>query len=391
MIFFACLDVLCLRETVFWITGMMNYLLPAVMFLLGYYLFQLVRAEKIAPWKQVAYCIVAFLTACSVEQYALMFVGIMTLHHGWDLVRKKRIPVIQWASYGLSLIGLACLILAPGNFDRVDEQQIPSFVSNVWSLLYQDTMHDVALPFTLMLSVISMFVPCKHKVLTQISTGITLLLMLSLCTPLANKALFLAVLMLLWIAQMLLLFVCSTGKSRISLLFLMVIGLGSQIMLLISAIWGFRCMFSLYMVYMLLIGILLQKLEKNTRLVVLCVGILAAFHPALALVFFVLCGLRYAWKKHAVSQNVCKTIIRGCTAAALIVLCLGYGSNVPVYKENLASINEKQETVVIRQLPHEEYAWYWVPFGDFHTDYCKQYYGLDASTELVFELLEEAE
>lgn len=391
MVFFACLDVLCLRETVFWITGMMNYLLPAVMFLLGYYLFQLARAGEMPTWKMVAYCAVAFLTACSVEQYALMFVGIMTLHHGWDLVRKKRIPMIQWISYGLSLLGLACLILAPGNFDRVEEQQMPSLVVNLWSLLHQDTMHDVALPFTLMLSAICTLLPYKNRRIARISVVITLVLMVFLCTPLTNKAVVLAALMLLWVVQMLMLFAYAAGKDRTSLVFLSVIGIGSQIMLLISAIWGFRCMLSLYMVYMLLIGILLQQLEREKRLVILCMGLLASIHPALALVFWVACGVWQKWKKRPVSGVVCKTLLRVCTAATLIVLCLGYGSNVPTHQENLASINEKKETVVIHQLPREEYSWYWVPFNEFHVDYCKQYYDLDASTEFVFELLEETE
>jgi hypothetical protein len=188
---------------------------------------------------------------------------------------------------------------------------------------------------------------------------------------------------------MLMLFLCPACKERTSLVFLAVVGLGSQIMLLISAIWGFRCMFSLYMVYMLLIGILLQQLEKSKRLMILCVGLLASFHPGLALAFGVICGICQKWEKQLFSQTVCNAVIRVCTAAALIVLCLGYGSNVQTYKANLASINKKQETVIIQQLPHEKYSWYWVPFGDFHTDYCKQYYELEETTALVFELTED--
>lgn len=394
MVFFACLDVLCLRETVFWITGMMNYLLPAVMFLLGYYLFQLARAGKMPTWKRVVYCAVAFLTACSVEQYALMFVGIMTLHHGWDLVRKKRIPMIQWLSYGLSLLGLACLILAPGNFVRVDFQGTikPTLVDNSWTLVYQNTFNQVAFPYLFMLALALYFLLHNQRGMKILSATTVVMMLVCLTIPLLNKAIILVALLASFIFQAIYFCVCRCEREkRFGIFALSFVGIGSQVMLLISAIWGFRCMLSLYMVYMLLIGILLQQLEREKRLVILCVGLLASIHPALALVFWVACGVCQKWKQRPVSGALCKTLLRVCTAAALIVLCLGYGSNVPTYQENLAAINEKKETVVIHQLPREEYSWYWVPFNEFHVDYFKQYYELDASTELVFELLEETE
>ena len=46
MVLFACLDVLCLRETVFWNTGMMNYLFPATIFLLGLLMFQQAHLQE---------------------------------------------------------------------------------------------------------------------------------------------------------------------------------------------------------------------------------------------------------------------------------------------------------------------------------------------------------
>jgi hypothetical protein len=122
MVLFCCLDVLCLRETVFWITGMMNYLFPAVMFLWAYLMFQKSRAGEIHGKSRIGYYLLCILTAFSVEQYALMFVGMLTLHYGFDLIKKRRISGSDWLAYVLSLVSLAALILAPGNFVRVDTQ-----------------------------------------------------------------------------------------------------------------------------------------------------------------------------------------------------------------------------------------------------------------------------
>ena len=90
--------------------------------LLGYLLFLKSRNGELGRWGRVLCYVVCLLVSSSVEQFALMFVGMMTLHHGWDLIQKKHIPACAWFSYALSLLGLAALLLAPGNFARVDEQ-----------------------------------------------------------------------------------------------------------------------------------------------------------------------------------------------------------------------------------------------------------------------------
>lgn len=156
MVLFACMSVMCLRETVFWITGMMNYLFPAMVFLLATWMFQMMRQKtehsRISP---VVYWAVCFFAGSSVEQYALMFVGVMTLMLACDLFQKRKIDHALLVGYVISLLGLALLILAPGNFVRVDAQNkiLPPFIDNLWTAVYQNTMSPVAFPYLLMLSV----------------------------------------------------------------------------------------------------------------------------------------------------------------------------------------------------------------------------------------------
>lgn len=392
MVLFACLDVLCLRETVFWITGMMNYLFPAVVFLLAYYLFQKARQGEIHGWRLAVYYAVCFLSASSVEQFALMFVGMITLHHGYDILNnKKNIPWWQWISYAVSLVGLAFLLFAPGNFQRVGEQQMPSLLSNTWTLVYQNSMDAVAFPFLMMFSAISTFSAVKKQSLPQklFFCGAPILILVVRSIPMAERAIILIAILLVWLIQ----FSGAIGElkriQRPHVWFLCFVGLGSQIMLLISAIWGFRCMFSMYMVYIMLIALLLSQMEKKDCLIILGTGITAALHPLLTLILWSMLLVGYFWNRKQPSLEILSIAVRTCTTVSLLIMCLGYGLNYTTYQDNIKSTKEALDVITIKTLPYEKYSWYWTPFNEFHENYYRIYYGLE-DQEIIYDLPEGA-
>ena len=384
MVLFACLDVMWLRETVFWITGMMNYLFPAVVFLLGYLIFLKARAGELHGFGKGVYYIVCILAASSVEQFALMFVGMMTLHLGYDLIKKRTVPVWEWIGFGISVLALSLLILAPGNFNRVEEQNMPSFVSNVWSLLLQDTMSPVALPYLAMLSMIAAFEGSQTSGFGKIyHCAVFGGILLIAASPFAEKAVVLVLPIVFWGIQMVLLM--KKGNMPIAAVFLCVVGIGSQVMLLISAVWGFRCMFSLYMVYMLLIGCLLYHAEEAQKRTVLAVGILTAIHPAAALVYIGIV-LFMRWKgRESLLQKVSALLIYCGTVFSLLVLCIGYGRNASVHHLNLADTKAPNvHSIEIRELPNDVYSWYFVPIGEFHENYYRILHDIPQDTEIIY-------
>lgn len=288
MVLFCCLDILCLRETVFWITGMMNYLLPAVMFLWAYLMFQKSRAGELSGSSLVGYFLLCLLTASCVEQYALMFVGMMTLHYCWDLLQKRQILKRDWLAYGLSLLGLAALILAPGNYERTAEQNavLPPLIDNAWTLVYQDILSPAALPYVIMLSLALQLNSQANKWHMLRWIVLAVLLVGTSVASVVDKAIFsvalIAMLGALLASQL-------YGNKKVvtpTICFLTFVGIGSQAMLLISAIWGYRCMLSLYLVYMLIIGCFLYRAESKQRNFVLATGVLVSFHPIAAMIFW---------------------------------------------------------------------------------------------------------
>lgn len=392
MVLFCCLDVLCLRETVFWITGMMNYLLPAVLFLWAYLIFQKSRARELRGICRIGYYPLCVLTASSVEQYALMFVGMMTLHHGFDLIRKRRISGSDWLAHVLSLLGLVVLLLAPGNFVRVNTQETerPALFVNAWTLLFQDTLSPVALPFVVMLSLAVLLLYSSTSKRTALQWGIYIVFLVGIVAfSLVDKAVFgvalLAVLGCSLAYQM------YHGKIKFAfpVWFLLFVGIGSQIMLLISAVWGYRCMLSLYLVYMIVLGCLLYRAETKNRLFVLASGILTSFHPVATLMFwaavFLLCRKQTVVKKLA-------TVITCCgLAAAMLIILIGYGRNVETHKMNLQSTAaQENQRIAIRELPDDTYSWYFVPISEFHEEYYRILHDISEDVVISYQTISES-
>lgn len=382
MVLFACLDIFCLRETTYWITGMMNYLFPAVIFLLAYYCFQFSRTGKGRGLFLVLYYPICFFASSSVEQFALMFVGMMTLHHGFDLSWKKKIPLYEWFAYAISILGLAFLLLAPGNFVRVNGQVMPSFISNLWTLVYQNTVDSVALPYLMSISALSF---CKSS--SCLSKASALFYKLApvgilavLCSPAATKAIVLLALLVIWLLHILPALKILYRQYNPPAFFLVFVGIGSQIMLLVSAVWGYRCMFSMYMVYMLIILMLLYDENESNQWFVLSIGIATAIHPALALCLWLTALI---FRSNSFKASFVPATVYICTIASLLTTLYGYKSNVPAYRKNISATQAQKDVIVLESLPNSDYSWYQIPLSKFHEKWYKIYYRVEES-EIVY-------
>ncbi len=391
MVLFACLDVLCLRETAFWITGMMNYLFPAVIFLAAFLFFLHLRSDhNVSTIKKMIYCVACLFAGSSVEQFALMFVGMMTLILGSDLLNSRRVSKVLRVGYLCSLVGLSTLLLAPGNFVRVNTQSelMPGFIDNLWTLIYQDTMSPVAFPYLLMLSMCAntyIFQNCRAKWIRACSILIPISMVAIRCISIIEKAVLITGLLIVFCIQMIYMFIKQDLSGKQMTFFLAFVGIGSQIMLLISFIWGFRCMFSIYMVYMLLILYCLTKLNEAQRRFILCSGIVASLSPLAVVVLW--CLLLLMKNRERAMRTMLNVITYSSVVAAMTILLLGYTSNVSTHVENIARTKQVSECGELRlqELPDDVYSWYSLPMGEFHENYYKVYHGIPDSVVINYE------
>ena len=381
---FSSLNILMTRESIYWITGSMNYLFPACLFLLSYYLFLDIKDGN-KKYLNV-FPIITFLTGASVEQFGLMLIGILTIEYLYRIIKKDKIDKIEVIAYITGIIGLLTVVLGPGNYVRVDvaAKEKQSLLVGIMDLIYNNFNSKVANIYILIISIyiyiyIKNLYPNfkKNKYLSLFN------ILINLISIIFSKAVIL--LCSLIIFSYLILFICYVYlkyNKNISLILLLISGVGSQIMLLISVIWGFRISFSMYIVWFILILYLASYFYglalKIAILVCLCniniiLGILGCL-IAIILKYF--------------NKSINSNVIYG---LALILIMFNLGSNVHGYyknfiiqEQNIERLKSKQSEISLKKLDNDIYGWTFAPLSEFHENYMKQYYGLSDETKIIY-------
>lgn len=392
-VFFACLDMLSLRETVFWISGMTNYLLPAISFLLCALLFQYALAGRIKGWQWAPYCLACLWAGSSVEQYALMSVGFMTILLAVDLFKKKKHAFQIYIGYALAAAGLLILLASPANYSRANQfDYIANFGNNMVTLFRQNTFMQVPFPFILMLSLCGVAVDykdgkLKNKLGLLISAAVPLGFTLISALPVFNRRKLWIAATAVYVVQMFRLFVLRRYRCKPVLLTLAFIGFGSQIMLLVSPIWGWRCMLSMFIVHMLLIACCLFELDKKTQLFILCSGLTVSFHPLLTAAYWGVMLIFYIIKKEKAGGCVSQITLRAVVAAAMLTLLFGYAANAPTLRGNLErTLNHDGNTIILKD-PPTGYSWYM--FNYWQEKHFRILYNIPDDVEIVLEQVTE--
>lgn len=106
-------------ETVLWTSGMTVYLIPTLLMILYIYLF---TGKRNRPWYYgIIMIIVGFLTGWSVENVAPATFCAMTFYEFLAYKKTKKFEVSNILGLLAILLGGALLILAPGNFVRLND------------------------------------------------------------------------------------------------------------------------------------------------------------------------------------------------------------------------------------------------------------------------------
>lgn len=267
----SMIDIQMTRETTYWITGAMNYLVPALFLMAGMSATLQLR-KKDLPGKEATLCGVLCLLSClTVEQYGLMSIGWMILIWGHDLILSKKINKRNTLILLISLITLSTIILAPGNYVRIDdaaEKGIP-LITKFIDLIYYDYYSKASSTFLFVLAVLCLirFFRSKKKPFLILSALNALIILVCFVYNYINAPFIIVILSIMLSLITLTPTLISVFKQvgLISLLSLVVISFGSQMMLLVSQLWGFRTSMCLVLVYIVLILALLRDTINADR------------------------------------------------------------------------------------------------------------------------------
>ena len=122
---FCLTDVMILRQSFYWATGMMNYIFPATLMIWFYYLFRKDFEGFRGSWLLV---IPAFIAAATTEQASAAVVLVTLCFIVSSFVVKKRMPrPAYFGAFLASVVGFCTLYLSPGNSERTS--YYPEFYS----------------------------------------------------------------------------------------------------------------------------------------------------------------------------------------------------------------------------------------------------------------------
>ena len=390
----SVISVLMTCEVFYWITGAMNYLVPALLLLASMSAVIKMRSGNILKRQAFAYSVICVLSCLTMEQYGLMAIGWMLLIWGWDLIKTRTCNKVRLVVFLISALGLATIIFAPANFVRFDDavSKGTSVVTKIIDLIYYDYYSVVSATLLFMIAAYCAFKLYLDKkyIASIISGGNAVILLLVFDYKLfvvSNRMLMvLALISILMSISIIIPYIVSIYKSRgiIYIISLFVIGIGSQIMLLKTDLWGFRTSFSWILLYLiLLLSVIADRTDTKSLSVLACIACIA-INPYVGLLGVV--GLISIFVKKKNAPVLAASISILAIIAGLSDEIQGYKENSQIHKQNTVAAEKAilYSEIEIQDYIDEQYGWTSPPLSEFHEKYFRSYYGISDEVSILY-------
>lgn len=404
------------RQSVYWLTGSFNYTYPVLALLVYWY--SLTRYKE---WKKAAWVLplTAFISAATVEQVSLMTFGLtLLIAMEQKIAGRGKLDRPLVLSLASATTGMLTVVLAPSVFVRASAEHAP--VTGFMALLQYNLGHqgstllfsEVMMPYHVMailpaLGIVWVF---RDKSLTgwrTLDQGMMFYgLSAALCwfwrimSPHDNTGLFImfvgcGLIVLLSYAAVLV-YKNNVIENNFLPVLAVVLCFGSQAMMLISPVYGYRNLFPSVIMLVLYSAALMPRLKETAIPVMMSLMICFIFHkPWLVLLSVVALVLMLTGQKDIRRKN---TGINTAIAIAYISITLvaarvmqktidGYAANAQVYNANLQLAQErmhiKTEGALLQsKLPKAQYAWAMPYTNPYYIPFYNRYIGVDKKTEI---------
>lgn len=416
---FLTLDTQITRQSIYWLTGSFNYLYPMLLLLL----YWMVLEKSFLNKKHSIYLpILAFFAAATTEQGSIMCFGLTLL----ILLREKfvarhHVKLSHILSLIFSSLGMFSVICAPGVFNRVDVTTSPVpgglmqlVIYNIkqqskifFFAEYTRMIHITLLLFALfyITSYVKKAKTIKSKNVYTIGMLIGIIILVCyLWLPLnisnlpKNALTVKMSIFMLCIAcgYLITLFLCATisytqAKASIMMIAL-ILGLGSQAVMLASPVYGPRVLVSfIFMAVIFAVNALKESIDDGSTTVLGGIFCFLIGHPYA--VSLTVPSLYFG----QINKNKLKLQWLYLGLIPLIFTALlswnqtysGYAKNAQVYKKNIFAIEEykKNHTHELKQytLPNDNFAWVMPYHNDYYNPYYTICFNLPKDTKIIWE------
>ena len=368
ILLFSLISIDVTRQSVYWLTGSMNYLYPSFMIMSTY---RLVRKSRLTGKKYRFLPLLGFIAGAAVEQSGAMLIGILLLDMACQkFIAKEKPAKTEISTFAAAAIGFLTVVLSPGTGARIGiETKTPLWevVSSSFLLLAKFNVKNHPMPIfnaLLCLCAIYWLVKYKHAAHSILAS------FLALCLPFYLWAVYVPYtgahryaaaafftincLSLIYVSALMML----REKEPMPLLFTLA-AFGAQLMMLFSPVLGERNLLPSVLAYFAVIVYTVQRLNLSAPKLKYCAAAI------LATLFAFSCF------------NITKDIT-------------GYKQNAAIHKYNIGQIHETRERnallrtfgppspLCLKQASDEQYHWSPPYANPFHHKMFRLYYGLES-------------
>ena len=359
LLMISLLDISITRETIYWITGGVNYLIPAILFLFTVYITLSLREKNdLSKWKKIflgSICVIACIT---MEQFALMSLGFMILMLLWDIYNKIEINKTRIILVVLGVIGICTILFAPGNMVRItgSSEEGLSFILRILDLIYFNVQSVQAIRYLIIILLLEGIYLYQHKKKSSLIAFVDALVLLYpiiiVKTEIKMIIFIVCVLALFFTTCLTYITIKDSEIKSISIVF-MVLLIGSQFIVLVAGIIGFRTSFSTTIIY-ILFGLLLMNICEWTN-------------------------------KKWLGISIITFMINIMIIINLFPIAQGFNKNKTVHLHNTYEAQMKNvKSININSYTEEKYGWNSPPLSEFHEKYFRLYYDVSKECEIKY-------
>lgn len=272
--FFIFLENEVLKQVVFWLTGNLTYMLPAVLSLIFLYINRKILDNdfKISKFKFIISLILLALTSMMVEPISAAMVFATFILFLYTSLKAKKFDIKRFSYFVIITIGFILMIFSPGASMRLDTTSfsnmgiIDKIITNIPNFVNYTYITNSVLIILMSLSIYLILKNNKVRfsrvfnILLFIFIGFTVLINfykfaqhyfytnISMLNKLlffgnSNNILIIIIWLLFTLLFIYLILKYITGKEKIKILFYAIIGYSANIAMMISPIWGGRTAF----------------------------------------------------------------------------------------------------------------------------------------------------
>lgn len=360
----SSLNILITNQSVYWITGSFNYVYPILMLLMYWNFLNKIDYGK----KYYIFAIIfAFLASASVEQAGMMAFGLTLL-----TIFKKSEGINKFFNRNkktfflliITLIGLLTVLLAPSQFIRMSSGEdldiAERSMKNASFIIYQIICSENVMPYLILLNIFLFVFSVLDKQKSKLNIFVCIFAIINFCLVLycvnsinseeellykiENVLIFCVILFtilfnIIWFGY-------KTEKNFFSTpTIVMVLLIGSQFMMILSPVIGYRNLLTGFVMLIFLVTLLISKIQSGKTSI------------ALITIIFIICG-----------------IINNLGTA------YGYFENKITNNLNIQTIeNEKKnKTITLKRFENDKYCWGMPYNSEFHQKWYKKFYKIDS-------------